>query len=145
MNINGINAMQYQKMYEAKRKKGNNEKGFGSMLPKEAAETEEIESSDMATKNTEETEGVQKSQTKTDIIVRPDGSRVLVVTTTIGGMQTNMSLKISDATDMPNENERDNADDGQLASERIAADRLASGRSHAAIGEWRGNILAGGK
>lgn len=141
MNINGINAMQYRKMYEAK-KKGNEEKGFGSMLPKEAAETVETEPSDMVVRNTEE---IEESQTKTDIIVRSDGSRVLVVTTTIGGMQTNMSLKISDATDMPNENERDNAYDGQLASERIAADRLASGRSHAAIGEWRGNILAGGK
>lgn len=145
MNINRINAMQYQAMYEARRKRDEEDKDFGDILHGEAAETEEIEPSDMATKNTEETEGVQKSQTKTDIIVRPDGSRVLVVTTTISGMQTNMSLKISDATDMPNENERDNADDGQLASERIAADRLASGRSHAAIGEWRGNILAGGK
>ncbi len=32
---------------------------------------------------------------KTNIIVKPDGSRVLVVTMNIGGMETNMSLKIS--------------------------------------------------
>ena len=32
----------------------------------------------------------------------PDGSRVLVVTTTIGDMETTMSLEISKPTDMPN-------------------------------------------
>lgn len=45
----------------------------------------------------------EDADTQSDVIVRPDGSRVLVVTTNIGGSSTTMSLKISEATDMPNE------------------------------------------
>ena len=45
----------------------------------------------------------QDSATKTDIIVKPDGSRVLVVTMSIGGMETTMSLEISKPTDTLNE------------------------------------------
>lgn len=40
--------------------------------------------------------------TDSDIIVKPDGSRVLVVTTNIGGMKTTMSLEISKPTNMLN-------------------------------------------
>ena len=43
------------------------------------------------------------SETDTDIIVKPDGSRVLVVTVHTGGMETTMSLEISKPTDLPNE------------------------------------------
>lgn len=35
------------------------------------------------------------SETNTDIVVKPDGSRVLVVTMSIGGMETQMSMEIS--------------------------------------------------
>ncbi len=45
---------------------------------------------------------------KTNIIVKPDGSRVLVVTMNIGGMETNMSIKISEATDMQNDSNSPN-------------------------------------
>ena len=48
----------------------------------------------------------QESKTKTDIIVRPDGSRVLVMTMSIGGMETTMSLEISKPTEAPNENSK---------------------------------------
>lgn len=48
-------------------------------------------------------EEAEKSTTDTDIVVRPDGSRVLVMTTNIGNMTTSVSLKISDPTAMPNE------------------------------------------
>lgn len=40
---------------------------------------------------------------KSDIIVKPDGARVLLMTTSIGGMQTSMSIKISEPTNFPNE------------------------------------------
>lgn len=43
----------------------------------------------------------QEPTSDSQIIVKPDGSRVLIVTTRIGGMQTTMSLKISDPTDAP--------------------------------------------
>lgn len=43
------------------------------------------------------------SKTDADIIVKPDGSRVLVVTTEIGGTTATMSIEISKPTDMQNE------------------------------------------
>ena len=45
----------------------------------------------------------QESETQTDIIVKPDGSRVLMVTMNIGGMKTTMSLEISKPTEAINE------------------------------------------
>ncbi len=48
----------------------------------------------------------QESETKTEIIAKPDGSRVLVLTMSIGGMETTMSLEISKPTEVPNENSK---------------------------------------
>lgn len=42
----------------------------------------------------------EETKTKSEIIVKPDGSRVLVMTTNIGGMQTQMSMEISKPTNM---------------------------------------------
>ncbi len=53
----------------------------------------------------EETGGVSS---KTNIIVKSDGSRVLMVTMNIGGMETNMSIKISEATDMQDDSNSPN-------------------------------------
>lgn len=52
----------------------------------------------------------KEAKTDTEIIVKPDGSRVLIVTTDIGGMKTTMSLEISKPTDMPNESNQENND-----------------------------------
>lgn len=52
----------------------------------------------------------QESETKTEITVKPDGSRVLVMTMNVGGMETTMSLEISKPTKTPNENSKQNAD-----------------------------------
>ncbi len=52
----------------------------------------------------------QESKTQTDIIVMPDGSRVLVVTMSIGGMETTTSLEISKPTEAPNENSEHDTD-----------------------------------
>lgn len=46
--------------------------------------------------------GSQEPGTKTEIIVKPDGSRVLVMTMSIGGMEATMSMEISKPTQMPN-------------------------------------------
>ena len=46
---------------------------------------------------------IEESTTDTDIIVKADGSRVLVVTTSIAGMSISRSLKISEPTKTPNE------------------------------------------
>ena len=48
----------------------------------------------------------QESETKTEIIVKPDGSRVLVMTTSVGGMETTMSLEISKPTKALNESSK---------------------------------------
>lgn len=44
------------------------------------------------------------SETDTQIIVKPDGTRVLVVTMNVGGTETSMTLEISKPTAMPNGN-----------------------------------------
>ena len=55
---------------------------------------------------------VEESKTDTDIVVKPDGSRVLVVTTNIAGMSTTMSLKISEPTKLPNESGQSDETEG---------------------------------
>ena len=52
----------------------------------------------------------QESESKTDVIVKPDGSRVLVMTMSIGGMETAMSLEISKPTEALNENSEHDTD-----------------------------------
>ncbi len=67
-----------------------------------------VEDSEEGNTNHADREDVKDTSSKTNIIVKPDGSRVLVVTMNIGGMETNMSLKISEATDMQNDNNSPN-------------------------------------
>jgi hypothetical protein len=56
----------------------------------------------------------QESETNTNIIVKPDGSRVLVVTMNVGGMETTMSLEISKPTEHPNEQAVSDSETNQL-------------------------------
>lgn len=54
----------------------------------------------------------EESETKTEIIVKPDGSRVLVITTMTGGLETTMSLEIAKPQDesfCPDDAEADKA------------------------------------
>ena len=70
--------------YKAKRAINNKfRKEFGNTTIEETVKSEESKS----------------EKTKSDIVTKPDGSRVLVVTTSIGGMETTMSLEISKPTD----------------------------------------------
>jgi len=64
------------------------------------------------------------TSSKTNIIVKPDGSRVLVVTMNIGGMETNMSLQISGPTDMQNDSNSPNniTQPGQAAGYMLDGD-----------------------
>lgn len=71
----------------------------------EAAEEKENNTADTASK---------ESETKSNVIVKPDGSRVLIITTNVGGMETQMSLQISKPTDLPN---------GSVSTESEGADR----------------------
>lgn len=49
-------------------------------------------------------------RTDSNIIVKPDGSKVLVVTMKIGGMESTMSLKISDPTDFASNEKNEQSD-----------------------------------
>ncbi len=56
-----------------------------------------------AVNDSEEKENVEReSKTSTQVLVKPDGSRVLFVKVMVAGMQSTMSLKLSEETDMPN-------------------------------------------
>ena len=67
----------------------------------------------------------KETENKTDIIVKPDGSRVLVVTMSVGGMETTMSIEISKPTNMQNDNLKHDNDNGGISvseSETISND-----------------------
>ncbi len=68
-----------------------------------------------------ETEPQQNSQSETesDIVVKPDGSRVLVVTMNLRGMSSTMSLKISDPTTMPNDITKRHAKNGAYSEDEL--------------------------
>lgn len=51
-----------------------------------------------------------ESETETQVIVRPDGSRALLMTMSVGGMKTTMSLELSKPTDMQNDYRQENPD-----------------------------------
>ncbi len=71
----------------------------------------------------------QEPESKTDIIVKPDGSRVLVMTMSIGGMETTMSLEISKPTKAPNDNSKQDADNKMSSAEAemdIASDEMSN-------------------
>lgn len=62
--------------------------------------------------------GGKETETKSDIIVKPDGSRVLVVTMNIGGMETTMSLEISKPTNMQNDTSKQNKENSSMPDAR---------------------------
>lgn len=66
--------------------------------------------------NTERPAGSNESASDSDIIVKADGSRVLVITMKIGGMQTTMSLKLSEPTELQ-DNEAGNDESDGIDSE----------------------------
>jgi hypothetical protein len=65
-----------------------------------------------------------KSDTKTDIIVKPDGSRVLVITTIIGGMESTMSLELSKPTNMLNEVKTDDVKKDNVKTDNVKTDDM---------------------
>lgn len=59
----------------------------------------------------EESSRQETAKTESDIVVKPDGSRVLVMTTKLAGMQTQMSVEISKPTDFPTDDPTDVIDE----------------------------------
>jgi hypothetical protein len=76
----------------------------------------EQEDSDVSDEELEQV-NKQESESKTDIIVKPDGSRVLVMTMSIGGMETTMSLEISKPTEAPNEYSQHDTDNNMSSDD----------------------------
>ena len=68
----------------------------------------------------------QESESKTEIIVKPDGSRVLVMTMSIGGMETTMSLEISKPTEAPNENAKQETDNTPTAENDTVSNEMSN-------------------
>ncbi len=50
-----------------------------------------------------------EEQTKSEIVVKPDGSRILMVTMSVGGMETTISIKISEPTSIQNDSNSPNS------------------------------------
>ena len=71
-------------------------------------------------------EDKQESESKTEIIVKPDGSRVLVMTMSIGGMETTMSLEISKPTEAPNENSEHDANNTPTAENDTVSNEMSN-------------------
>ncbi len=68
----------------------------------------------------------QESESKTDIIVKPDGSRVLVMTMSIGGMETTMCLEISKPTEAPTENTKQDTNNTPMAENDTVSDEMSN-------------------
>ena len=73
----------------------------------------------------------QESESKTEIIVKPDGSRVLVMTMSIGGMETTMSLEISKPTEAPNENSEHDTNNTATAENDTVSNEMSNVSSEA--------------
>ena len=71
-------------------------------------------------------EDKQESESKTEIIVKPDGSRVLVMTMSIGGMETTMSLEISKPTEAPNENSEHDTNNTPTAENDTVSNEMSN-------------------
>ena len=76
-------------------------------------------------------EDKQESESKTEIIVKPDGSRVLVMTMSIGGMETTMSLEISKPTEAPNENSKHDTNNTPTAENDTVSNEMSNVSSEA--------------
>ena len=76
-------------------------------------------------------EDKQESESKTEIIVKPDGSRVLVMTMSIGGMETTMSLEISKPTEAPNENSDHDTNNTPTAENDTVSNEMSNVSSEA--------------
>ncbi|MFT3984926.1 MAG: hypothetical protein QM697_13545 [Lachnospiraceae bacterium] len=67
-----------------------------------------------------ETLPCEKTQTDSQIIVKADGSRVLVMAIRIAGMETTMSLEISKPTQLQNDIQNDGTQDtGDMGSDHL--------------------------
>ena len=91
---------------------------FSKLLEEKKEKADKTDKTDQ----TDKTDKADKTESKTesDIVVKADGSRVLMITTTIGGMETTMSLEISKPTDLVND-ERNVTEKNKLEENTVVA------------------------
>ena len=91
MNINGLGNI-YGKTYPTYRA-NKNEQSFADLMGKADGDlNQEVENED------EKNEAPDEGETRTDIVVRPDGSKVLMITVTVGGQEAVTSVELSKPT-----------------------------------------------
>lgn len=100
MKIGGMGTAEWIGYTGGKTRRGAEQKGM--TFPDEMA-ARTAEAAKEYNKAREEPKGGKaESETDSQIIVKPDGSRILITTVNIGGMKMITSLKISEPTDMVN-------------------------------------------
>lgn len=86
---------------------------------------------------------IEKTETESEIIVKPDGSRVLVVTTITNGVVTSVqSMEISKPTDAPNESGEEGASEEEQEGE--ASETEEAGQALGAMGQQLAGAASGG-
>lgn len=119
----GYNANILLELYEQGCVKSMNGIRRNVLLKEDVAKKEEAEQESMSGK---------ESDVDTEVIVRPDGSRVLMMTVNIGGMSTTMSMKISEPAEAVNEVSRVEQDGEEtkcagMQEDFVKADDIADG------------------
>ncbi len=126
MRIDSINTghiTEYGNVYKAakvKEEKARHNKYF--QIPEETEKSDELKQEQAAREK-------EESTTDTEILVKPDGSRVLVVTVNIGGMKTSMSLQLSKPTNWQNEIGKENIENPEQETKNSALPEDIGNRS----------------
>lgn len=102
MRVNG-NLLNYNTMYQTRGIKENAASQSFAEEMKEAEEMKKAEETEKAEKTKDEEKVQEESKSDSEIITRPDGSKVLMITNQIGGMQTVTSIKLSEANPFQND------------------------------------------
>lgn len=76
----------------------------------------------------------EESESETEILVKPDGTRILVTKLKIGGMVTTMSLKISEPTDLPNDAKWTKGNSSDTEAETASEGERSAGESEVQAG-----------
>ena len=100
MNINGLGNI-YDRTYELHRS-NKGEQSFAKLLDKVNEDKNNV--TDMSIKESSEEKSDEKKdmpeeeETKTEIVVRPDGSKVLMITVSVGGQEAVTSVELAKPT-----------------------------------------------
>ena len=100
MNINGLGNI-YDRTYELHRS-NKGEQSFAKLLDKVNEDKSNV--TDMSAKESSEEKSDDKKdmpeeeETKTEIVVRPDGSKVLMITVSVGGQEAVTSVELAKPT-----------------------------------------------